>query len=59
MYVQKLFSSLDVLGMSELNLSANLWKDEMKRFDWTPQKGTRHTHLCHYLNKSHEIWTER
>uniref|UniRef100_A0A3Q1FR55 Alpha-mannosidase n=1 Tax=Acanthochromis polyacanthus TaxID=80966 RepID=A0A3Q1FR55_9TELE len=38
--LQKLFSTLDVLGVSELNLSANQWKDEMKRFDWTPQKGT-------------------
>ncbi|XP_024863643.1 lysosomal alpha-mannosidase [Kryptolebias marmoratus] len=36
--LQKLFSTLDVLGVSELNLSANQWKDEMKRFDWTPQK---------------------
>uniref|UniRef100_A0A3P8SFH6 Alpha-mannosidase n=1 Tax=Amphiprion percula TaxID=161767 RepID=A0A3P8SFH6_AMPPE len=39
--LQKLFSTLDVLGMSELNLSANQWKDEMKRFDWTPQKGEK------------------
>ncbi|XP_072240719.1 lysosomal alpha-mannosidase [Leuresthes tenuis] len=36
--LQKLFSTLDVLGMSELNLSANQWKDEMRRFEWTPQK---------------------
>nr|XP_020473504.1 lysosomal alpha-mannosidase [Monopterus albus] len=35
--LQKLFSTLDVLGVSELNLSANQWKDEMTRFDWTPQ----------------------
>uniref|UniRef100_A0A3B4WWI6 Alpha-mannosidase n=1 Tax=Seriola lalandi dorsalis TaxID=1841481 RepID=A0A3B4WWI6_SERLL len=33
--LQKLFSTLDVLGMSELNLSANQWKDEMMRFSWT------------------------
>ncbi|XP_051801046.1 lysosomal alpha-mannosidase isoform X1 [Acanthochromis polyacanthus] len=39
--LQKLFSTLDVLGVSELNLSANQWKDEMKRFDWTPQKGEK------------------
>uniref|UniRef100_A0A8C6KLS3 Alpha-mannosidase n=1 Tax=Nothobranchius furzeri TaxID=105023 RepID=A0A8C6KLS3_NOTFU len=38
--LQKLFSTLDVLGVSELNLSANQWKDEMKRFEWSPQKGT-------------------
>ncbi|KAM4585370.1 lysosomal alpha-mannosidase [Odontesthes bonariensis] len=36
--LQKLFSTLDVLGVSELNLSANQWKDEMRRFEWTPQK---------------------
>ncbi|XP_028998395.1 LOW QUALITY PROTEIN: lysosomal alpha-mannosidase [Betta splendens] len=36
--LQKLFSSLDVLGVSELNLSANQWKEEMKRFDWTPDE---------------------
>ncbi|KAM9313685.1 lysosomal alpha-mannosidase [Pholidichthys leucotaenia] len=36
--LQKLFSTLDVLGVSELNLSANQWKDEMKRFDWTPER---------------------
>uniref|UniRef100_A0A3Q1H5Q8 Alpha-mannosidase n=1 Tax=Anabas testudineus TaxID=64144 RepID=A0A3Q1H5Q8_ANATE len=38
--LQKLFSTLVVLGVSELNLSANQWKDKMTRFDWTPQKGT-------------------
>ncbi|KAM4594230.1 lysosomal alpha-mannosidase isoform 1-T2 [Fundulus diaphanus] len=36
--LQKLFSTLDVLGVSELNLSANQWKEEMSRFDWTPEK---------------------
>ncbi|KAM9856488.1 lysosomal alpha-mannosidase [Aulostomus maculatus] len=35
--LQKLFSTLEVLGVSELNLSANQWKDEMRRFDWTAQ----------------------
>ncbi|XP_071402227.1 lysosomal alpha-mannosidase-like, partial [Centroberyx affinis] len=35
--LQKLFSTLEVLGVSELNLSANQWKDEMTRFDWKPQ----------------------
>uniref|UniRef100_A0A669E1K1 Alpha-mannosidase n=1 Tax=Oreochromis niloticus TaxID=8128 RepID=A0A669E1K1_ORENI len=40
--LQKLFSTLEVLGVAELNLSANQWKDEMKRFDWTPEKGTGH-----------------
>ncbi|XP_019717347.1 lysosomal alpha-mannosidase [Hippocampus comes] len=35
--LQKLFSTLEVTGVSELNLSANQWKEEMKRFDWRPQ----------------------
>uniref|UniRef100_A0A4W6E549 Alpha-mannosidase n=1 Tax=Lates calcarifer TaxID=8187 RepID=A0A4W6E549_LATCA len=37
--LQKLFSTLEVLGMSELNLSANQWKDEMIRFDWNTFHG--------------------
>ncbi|KAM8772245.1 lysosomal alpha-mannosidase [Acanthopagrus schlegelii] len=39
--LQKLFTTLDILGMSELNLSANQWKDEMKRFSWTPESEER------------------
>nr|XP_057921276.1 lysosomal alpha-mannosidase isoform X2 [Doryrhamphus excisus] len=39
--LQKLFFTLEVLGVSELNLSANQWKDEMTRFDWTPQTGEK------------------
>ncbi|XP_070774105.1 lysosomal alpha-mannosidase [Enoplosus armatus] len=39
--LQKLFSTLEVLGVSELNLSANQWKDEMTRFHWTPQTDER------------------
>ncbi|XP_068607078.1 lysosomal alpha-mannosidase [Brachionichthys hirsutus] len=35
--LQKLFSTLDILGVSELNLSANQWKDEMTRFNWMPR----------------------
>lgn len=35
--LQKLFSTMKVLGFSELNLSANQWKEDMKRFDWTPK----------------------
>uniref|UniRef100_A0A8D3DGP9 Alpha-mannosidase n=1 Tax=Scophthalmus maximus TaxID=52904 RepID=A0A8D3DGP9_SCOMX len=35
--LQKLFSTLEVIGVSEMNLSANQWKDEMIRFAWTPQ----------------------
>ncbi|XP_068177714.1 lysosomal alpha-mannosidase isoform X2 [Antennarius striatus] len=39
--LQKLFSTLNILGVSELNLSANQWKDEMTRFNWTPQTDER------------------
>eukprot|EP00064_Thunnus_orientalis_P022022 superscaffoldBa00007078_g22201 len=39
--LQKLFSTLEVLGVSELNLSANQWKEEMTRFDWMPQKDVK------------------
>ncbi|KAM9792306.1 lysosomal alpha-mannosidase [Neosynchiropus ocellatus] len=35
--LQKLFSTMEVLGVSEMNLSANQWKEEMRRFSWTPQ----------------------
>uniref|UniRef100_A0AAV2LMI0 Glycosyl hydrolases family 38 C-terminal domain-containing protein n=1 Tax=Knipowitschia caucasica TaxID=637954 RepID=A0AAV2LMI0_KNICA len=35
----KLFSTLQIVGYSELNLSANQWKHDMKRFDWTPKTG--------------------
>ncbi|TDH15678.1 hypothetical protein EPR50_G00011770 [Perca flavescens] len=35
--LQKMFSTLEVLGVSELNLSANQWKDDMTRFHWTPE----------------------
>uniref|UniRef100_A0A674B9P0 Alpha-mannosidase n=1 Tax=Salmo trutta TaxID=8032 RepID=A0A674B9P0_SALTR len=38
--LQKLFSTLDVLGVSEMNLSANQWKDEMTRLDWKAESGT-------------------
>ncbi|XP_061626669.1 lysosomal alpha-mannosidase isoform X1 [Phyllopteryx taeniolatus] len=39
--LQKLFSTLEVVGVSELNLSANQWKEEMERFHWTPQTGEK------------------
>ncbi|CAN9510730.1 unnamed protein product [Ophioblennius macclurei] len=35
--LQKLFSTMDVLGVSEMNLSASQWRDEMRRFQWKPQ----------------------
>ncbi|XP_062312069.1 lysosomal alpha-mannosidase [Osmerus eperlanus] len=37
--LQKLFSTLDVLGVSEMNLSANQYKEDMTRLDWTPETG--------------------
>uniref|UniRef100_A0A4W5MS08 Alpha-mannosidase n=1 Tax=Hucho hucho TaxID=62062 RepID=A0A4W5MS08_9TELE len=40
--LQKLFSTLDVLGVSEMNLSANQWKDEMTRLDWKAESGEKH-----------------
>uniref|UniRef100_A0A674B778 Lysosomal alpha-mannosidase n=1 Tax=Salmo trutta TaxID=8032 RepID=A0A674B778_SALTR len=39
--LQKLFSTLDVLGVSEMNLSANQWKDEMTRLDWKAESGEK------------------
>lgn len=45
-FAQKLFSTVKVLGVSELNLAANQWKEEMRRFDWTPQTGR--THLLYW-----------
>lgn len=49
--MQKLFSTLEVLGVSELNLSANQWKDDMKRYEWTPQTGTAHLHFPFSVTK--------
>uniref|UniRef100_A0A8C9W6K5 Lysosomal alpha-mannosidase n=1 Tax=Scleropages formosus TaxID=113540 RepID=A0A8C9W6K5_SCLFO len=37
--LKKLFSTLEVVGVSEMNLSANQWKDEMNRFDWKTSGG--------------------
>ncbi|XP_059903346.1 lysosomal alpha-mannosidase [Gadus macrocephalus] len=39
--LQKLFSTLKVVGVSELNLSANQWIDEMKRLDWRPKMAAK------------------
>ncbi|XP_057699367.1 lysosomal alpha-mannosidase [Corythoichthys intestinalis] len=39
--LQKLFSTLEVVGMSELNLSANQWKHEMERFKWMALNGEK------------------
>uniref|UniRef100_A0AAZ3NU37 Alpha-mannosidase n=1 Tax=Oncorhynchus tshawytscha TaxID=74940 RepID=A0AAZ3NU37_ONCTS len=47
--LQKLFSTLDVLGVSEMNLSANQWKDEMTRLDWKAESGTHHTGVTNQL----------
>ncbi|XP_023670401.1 lysosomal alpha-mannosidase [Paramormyrops kingsleyae] len=37
--LQKLFSTLEVVGVSEMNLAANQWKDDMARFDWKTSTG--------------------
>lgn len=42
--LQKLFSTMKIRGFSELNLSANQWKDTMKRFDWTPMAEEKSRH---------------
>uniref|UniRef100_A0A8C7JJ12 Lysosomal alpha-mannosidase n=1 Tax=Oncorhynchus kisutch TaxID=8019 RepID=A0A8C7JJ12_ONCKI len=47
--LQKLFSTLDMLGVSEMNLSANQWKDEMTRLDWKAESGTHHTGVTNQL----------
>lgn len=38
---QKLFSTLEVVGASEMNLAANQWKEDMERFDWKISTGTQ------------------
>nr|XP_015204430.1 PREDICTED: lysosomal alpha-mannosidase [Lepisosteus oculatus] len=32
--LQKLFSTLEVVGVSEMSLAANQWKEDMRRLDW-------------------------
>ncbi|XP_036385660.1 lysosomal alpha-mannosidase [Megalops cyprinoides] len=39
--LQKLFSTLEVVGMSEMSLAANQWKDEMTRMDWKGNTGEK------------------
>ncbi|KAJ8283245.1 hypothetical protein COCON_G00020950 [Conger conger] len=39
--LQKLFSTLAVVGVSEMSLAANQWKDEMTRMDWTGRTGEK------------------
>ncbi|XP_062846006.1 lysosomal alpha-mannosidase [Trichomycterus rosablanca] len=34
--LQKLFSTLKVVGASEMSLGANQWKEDMKRMQWNP-----------------------
>uniref|UniRef100_A0A8C1IWA1 Alpha-mannosidase n=1 Tax=Cyprinus carpio TaxID=7962 RepID=A0A8C1IWA1_CYPCA len=36
--LQKLFSTLDVLGASEMSLGANQWKEDMDRLQWNTSK---------------------
>ncbi|KAJ8001680.1 hypothetical protein DPEC_G00171970 [Dallia pectoralis] len=39
--LQKLFTTLNVLGVAEMNLSANQWKDEMTRLDWKAESAEK------------------
>ncbi|KAJ8363171.1 hypothetical protein SKAU_G00120020 [Synaphobranchus kaupii] len=39
--LQKLFSTLTVVGVSEMSLAANQWKDEMTRMDWKGSTGEK------------------
>lgn len=38
-----MFSTLEVVGVSEMSLGANQWKEDMKRMKWKLNKST-HTH---------------
>uniref|UniRef100_A0A4W4H4P4 Alpha-mannosidase n=1 Tax=Electrophorus electricus TaxID=8005 RepID=A0A4W4H4P4_ELEEL len=37
--LQKLFSTLEIVGVSEMSLGANQWKEDMKRLQWKPSTG--------------------
>ncbi|XP_076867010.1 lysosomal alpha-mannosidase [Brachyhypopomus gauderio] len=37
--LQKLFSTLEIVGVSEMSLGANQWKEDMNRLQWTPNTG--------------------
>ncbi|KTG40307.1 hypothetical protein cypCar_00007611 [Cyprinus carpio] len=39
--LQKLFSTLDVLGASEMSLGANQWKEDMDRLQWNAEKTSK------------------
>ncbi|KAJ8383747.1 hypothetical protein AAFF_G00215890 [Aldrovandia affinis] len=39
--LKKLFSTLEVVGVSEMSLAANQWKDEMTRMDWKGNTGEK------------------
>ncbi|XP_067244068.1 lysosomal alpha-mannosidase [Chanodichthys erythropterus] len=39
--LQKLFSTLEVLGASEMSLGANQWKDDMNRLQWNTEKNSK------------------
>uniref|UniRef100_A0AAY5EAP4 Lysosomal alpha-mannosidase n=1 Tax=Electrophorus electricus TaxID=8005 RepID=A0AAY5EAP4_ELEEL len=43
--LQKLFSTLEIVGVSEMSLGANQWKEDMKRLQWKPSTGTN-THAA-------------
>uniref|UniRef100_A0AAY4F0T7 Lysosomal alpha-mannosidase n=1 Tax=Denticeps clupeoides TaxID=299321 RepID=A0AAY4F0T7_9TELE len=37
--LQKLFSTLEIVGATEMSLGANQWKDQMTRLDWKTSSG--------------------
>uniref|UniRef100_A0A671T4Q4 Alpha-mannosidase n=1 Tax=Sinocyclocheilus anshuiensis TaxID=1608454 RepID=A0A671T4Q4_9TELE len=39
--LQKLFSTLEVLGASEMSLGANQWKEDMNRLQWNTAKASK------------------
>uniref|UniRef100_A0A672MN70 Lysosomal alpha-mannosidase n=1 Tax=Sinocyclocheilus grahami TaxID=75366 RepID=A0A672MN70_SINGR len=39
--LQKLFSTLEVLGASEMSLGANQWKEDMNRLQWNTEKTSK------------------
>ncbi|XP_066563843.1 lysosomal alpha-mannosidase isoform X2 [Amia ocellicauda] len=42
--LQKLFSTLEVEGVSEMSLAANQWKEEMTRLDWRGETDAKPLH---------------
>ncbi len=47
--VQKLFSTLEVLGASEMSLGANQWKEDMNRLQWNTGNNSSFLQLLNKL----------